>query len=136
MEDYKKHLIKQLCDSYKDTHAKVYQEELAQLIGISKSTLDKACVGDVVPAIDTLYKVAKFFDLTLNDFFTSFEKSKSMVVTSPIPEYSTANESEGWKAAFKAQTELIQLQKDYTELAVEHERTKKEYVTDNAAKAG
>jgi DNA-binding XRE family transcriptional regulator len=121
---------------YKDTHAKVYQEELAQLIGISKSTLDKACVGDVVPAIDTLYKVAKFFDLTLNDFFTSFEKTKSMVVTSPAAEYSTGNESEGWKAAFKAQRELNELQKEYTDLALEHERTKKGSVIENAAKAG
>lgn len=133
MEDYKRHLIKSLCDAYKNTHKGVFQEDLAKLIDISKSTLDKACAGEFIPAIDTLYKVAKFFGLTLNDFFESFNSIQT--VKEPEPRYMT-NDIDGWKEAVKAQNALIELQKEYTELAVELERTKKDYALKGIANAG
>ena len=93
---------------------KLTQEELAQKLNTTKSTISKLERGNLTPNIDTFFKIADFFNLSLNDLGNSAETLKQLQPHENISETlspempteilneipTTANSPKGWSPRF------------------------------------
>ena len=53
----------------------IRQEELAKMLGVSRQTISSLETGRYNPSIFLAYKIAKYFDLTIEDVFLFEEES-------------------------------------------------------------
>ncbi|MGB4437629.1 MAG: helix-turn-helix transcriptional regulator [Sedimentibacter sp.] len=103
--------INRLVEDYQSTNKRVTIDDLANLIGIAKATLDKVRKGVVEPKAGTLYLIAVFFDVSVNDFF-DYDQNRKLkelpaMVSSPFPEY--GNIDDPWRIAYEQQKEITDL---------------------------
>lgn len=54
----------------------IRQDEFAKLMGVSRQTISSLETGRYNPSISLAYKIAKYFDLTIEDVFIFEEETK------------------------------------------------------------
>lgn len=54
----------------------IRQDEFAKLMGVSRQTISSLETGRYNPSIFLAYKIAKFFDMTIEEVFVFEEESK------------------------------------------------------------
>lgn len=129
--------MKEFYDEYRQKNRKITKLEVANEIGISKSSLDNYLTGVSIPSADALFKVAVCFNKRVDDFY-NYENPKQInryenkriensIVNENEEHYN--NDSEGWKTAFETQKEL-------TEARIEIEKLKKICAQDTIANVG
>mgnify|MGYP002514474925 CR=1 FL=1 len=54
----------------------IRQEELAKMLGVSRQTVSSLETGRYNPSIMLAYKIAKYFDMTIEDVFVFEEEAQ------------------------------------------------------------
>jgi len=89
---YKYQIINKLIDDYRIINKSLTQQDIADKIGISMTSLNVYKSGKTQPTVEMAEKIAKFFDKDMNYFF-DVEEWKSMDISSiaseQTPKYET-----------------------------------------------
>ena len=64
-ESYIKNRIREL----RFTHDEMSQAELSDLVGVSRQTIVAVEKGNYTPSLDLAFKIAKIFDLSIEEIF-------------------------------------------------------------------
>ena len=78
---YKYQIINKLIDDYRIINKSLTQQDIADKIGISMTSLNVYKSGKTQPTVEMAEKIAKFFDKDMNYFF-DVEEWKSMDIPS------------------------------------------------------
>lgn len=55
---------------------KISQEELALTVGVTRQTITSIEVGKYIASLPLAFKIARYFDLTIEDIFEFVDKEK------------------------------------------------------------
>ena len=112
MSGYNHFYINRLVESYQSTNKGVTIKDLADLIGLSKAALDKVRKGEVEPKAGTLFLIALFFGVTVNDFYNGLIQNPDdkLILRDAIPEYKRKeSKDDPWRIAYEQQKEISDL---------------------------
>jgi len=138
--------IKALEEKKQSENKDLTKDEIANKIGMSSAGYQNIKKGISVPSVEMLEKIANYFEVDMNYFFTEAERKqypnasiKPSIVTEKKEDYSNpdnCNYSRLMERLLEKQEEITKKQEEITELKVENERLKNVLAQDTSASAG
>ena len=112
MSGYNHLLVRKFIEEYKLNGKKVPINIISKESGIPKNTINTIKDGKVEPKANTLFRLAVYLGVTVNDFFEGMphcQEANSMVME-PLPKYNRKQaKDDPWRIAYEQQKEISDL---------------------------